>query len=407
MYKYSRQFGLLMVMLLTVTLLVACGDATSTPGSATGATASATIPATQAAPIPPTQAGPATTAAAAGGAAGGIPAGYDKAKGCKNVAVLLPETDSSARWESQDRPQLQDGLTKAIPGVTVQYFNAANNADTQQNQADTALTKGACILIVGAKDSEKASAIVQKAKSQQVPVIAYDRLIQDNDLAFYVSFDNTKVGELQGQYIVDNHKKGDKVAMINGSQTDNNAILFKQGALNKLQPLFDSGELVKVYDTFTPDWNNSTAQNEMEGALSKTPDINIAYVANDGMANTVIAALKAKSLNGKVAVTGQDATVTGIQNILTGDQGMTVYKAIPKEADAAVKLAAGLTTGSLPAGLVNGKTKTKGGTDVASSLQVPLTVTKANILDTVIKDNFVSKADVCKGLPAAAGTGIC
>ncbi len=401
MLKYFRQLGLLLAMLLTVTLLAACGDATSTTGSGPAAGATA------AAPIPATQAGPATTAASSGGAAaGGLPTGFDKAKGCKNVAVLLPETDSSERWEAFDRPLLTDGLTKA-GFTTVQFFNASNNADSQQNQADTALTKGACILVVGAKDSDLASAIVKKAKAQQVPVIAYDRLIQDNDLAYYVSFDNVKVGELQGQYVVDNHKKGDKIAMINGSQTDNNAVLFKQGALNKIQPLIDSGELVKVYDTFTPDWNNATAQNEMDAALSKDSDIKIAYVANDGMANTVIASLKAKKLNGKVLVTGQDATVAGIQNILTGDQGMTVYKAIPTEANATIQLAQAFASGTLPSGLINGKTKTKGGADIASSLQVPVSVTKANILETVIKDGYVKKDALCKGLAADAGKGIC
>jgi D-xylose transport system substrate-binding protein len=241
-----------------------------------------------------------------------------------------------------------------------------------------------------------------------VPVIAYDRLIQSNDLAFYVSFDNVRVGELQGQYVVDHHKKGDNIVMINGAQTDNNALLFKKGALNKLQPLIDSKELTLLFDTFTPDWNNATAQTEMEGALTKANNnVQIAYVANDGMASTVIAALKAQKLNGKVLVTGQDATVTGIQNILTGDQGMTVYKAIPLETKATADLVKALSAGADTSAMTKGSTtKTSGGADIPSVLAVPIAVDKSNVNDTVIKDGFVKKEDVCKGLSAGTG-GVC
>ena len=396
MLKHTKELGLLLVMLLTVSVLAACGDATAT---APAATTSPTIA--------PTQAGPAATTVAGGstGGAAAIPAGFDKAKGCKQVGVLLPETDTSARWEGQDRPLLTQGLQAG--GFTVDYYNANNNAANQQNQADTALSKGDCILVVAANDSDQAAAIVTKAKAQKVPVIAYDRLIQSNDIVFYVSFDNVKVGEIQGQYIVDHHTKGDHVAMINGAQTDNNAILFRQGALNKLQPLFDSGELVKSYDQYTPGWDNPTAQNEMDAALSKDPAIKIAYVANDGMANTVIASLKAKQLNGKVVVTGQDATVTGAQNILIGDQSMTVYKPNKLEAGATIQLVQALATGAIPAGVINGQTATKAGANIPSALEVPVAVTKDNVASTIIADNYAPKADVCKGLPAAAGAGIC
>lgn len=396
--------GFVIAILLVLALVTAaCGDTpTATPAPV----------ATTAAPAATTAAAPAATTAAGGSSAGN--AAFSAAKGCKNVAVLLPETDSSARWEAYDRPQLEQEIKNAVPGVTVQYSNANNNADQQQNQAEAALTKGACILVVGAKDSEKASAIVQRAKASKVPVIAYDRLIQDNDLAYYVSFDNVKVGELQGQYIADQFKKGAfdlkkgaSMAMINGSQTDNNALLFRQGALSKLQPLVDSKDLNLVYDQYTPDWDNAKAQQLMEGVLTKEKNnIQVAYVANDGMANTVIAALRAQKLNGKVLVTGQDATVAGLQNILTGDQAMTVYKAIPKEAQATAKLVAALANGSDVSSLVNGKTKTKGGTEVPSVLAVPVAVDKSNIKETVLADNYVKKEDLCKGLAAGTG-GVC
>ena len=427
LHKHKR---VLAVSMLAISLLLAaCGDntATTAPVATTAAPAATTAAATTAAATTAAATtaaattAAATTAAAAAAAAttaaattaaattaaattaasvsASLPAGFDAAKGCKHVGVLLPETDSSARWEQFDHPLLEAGIKAAIPGVTIPYANASNNADTQQNQAEAALSKGACILVVGAKDADKASAIVQKAKAAKVPVIAYDRLIQDDDLTFYVSFDNVKVGEIQGQYIVDHHKKGDKVVMINGSKTDNNALLFYQGAMNKLKPLYDSGELVKVYDQYTPDWNNATAQTEMEAALTQQKnDVQIAYVANDGMANTVIAALKAQKLNGKVLVTGQDATVAGIQNIIAGDQAMSVYKAIPLEVASTVQLVKAFYDGNLPSGIINATTKNSNGKEIPSALSVPVALDGTNILTTVVKDGYATKADICKGL---------
>jgi D-xylose transport system substrate-binding protein len=332
-------------------------------------------------------------------------------KGCKKVGVLLPETATSARWDSKDKPLLTSGIMSQLSGATVDYHNAEGSATEQQNQADAALTNGDCILVVAASDSQAAAAIVAKAKTQNVPVIAYDRLIQSPDLKFYVSFDNVKVGALQGQYVADHYKsyiKGSNknVVMINGSQTDNNAILFRQGALSVLQPLYDNGSLKKVYDQYTPNWDNATAQTEMEGALTANQNnIQIAYVANDGMANNVIAALRAHKLNSKVLVTGQDATVAGIQNILTGDQAMTVYKAITKEAMATAQLVAAISNGTDTASLVNGQTKTSDGTQIPSVLETPVAVDKSNIATTVIADGFVTKADICAGLPAGTNTG--
>jgi D-xylose transport system substrate-binding protein len=328
-------------------------------------------------------------------------------KGCQHVGVLLPESSTSPRWETKDAPLLLAALKTAMPSATIDELNAQGSAPTQQSQAEQELTKGACILIVAAHDSQAASAIVEKAKASNVPVIAYDRLIQDKNLNYYVSFDNVKVGELQGQYVADHAKKGQNLVMINGSQTDNNAILFRQGALNKLQPLIDNKTLNLVYTTFTPDWVPATAQTEMEAALTKAANkVDIAYSANDDMANTIIAALKAQHLNGKVLVTGQDATVAGIQNILTGDQSMTVYKAITKEATATAQLAAALSNGTDTTSMINGQTKTSDGAQIPSVLETPVVVDKTNIVSTVIADGYDTKADICKGLPAGLG-GIC
>lgn len=344
----------------------------------------------------------------------GASAQFAAAKGCMNVGILLPESDSSARYEAYDRPLLEREIKAALPGVTIQYANANNNATTQQNQADAALTKGACILVVDPNDSEQASVIVQQAKQSGVPVIAYDRLIQDPDVAYYVSFNNERVGQLQGQYIADQFKagnyglkKGANLVMINGAQTDNNALLFRKGAQEALKPLVDGGDVNMVFDQYTPNWDNARAQTLMEGVLTKQKnDVQVAYVANDGMANTVIAALRTQGLNGKVLVTGQDATLTGIQNILTGDQAMTVYKPILKEAQATAKLVAALSKGEDPGTLVNGQTELKGGSKVASVLETPIVVDKSNVAQTVIADGFLTKEQVCKGLPAGAG-GIC
>jgi D-xylose transport system substrate-binding protein len=339
---------------------------------------------------------------------------FSAAKGCKNIGVLLPESDSSARYEAYDRPLLEKEIKAAVPGVTLQYSNANNNATTQQNQAEAALTKGACILVIDPNDSDQASVIVQQAKASGVPVIAYDRLIQDPDLAYYVSFNNERVGELQGQYIADQYKagkfdlkKGATLAMINGAQTDNNALLFRKGALTALQPLIDSGDLKVVFDQYTPNWDNAKAQSLMEGVLTKQGNqVDIAYVANDGMANTVIAALRSQKLNGKVLVTGQDATLTGIQNILTGDQAMTIYKPISQEAKATARLVAALSNGEDPGTIVNGKTEIKGGSSIASVLETPIAVDQKNVKATVINDGFLTQEQICNGLPSGAG-GVC
>jgi D-xylose transport system substrate-binding protein len=339
---------------------------------------------------------------------------YSAAKGCQKVGFLLPESASSARWEANDHPDMITSVKKYMPNATLEVTNAGGSDTTQLSQAEADLAKGDCILIVAPHDSTAAATIVEKALAQHVPVIAYDRLIQDKNTAYYVSFDNVKVGQLQGQYVADNYQSyvtangNNNLVMINGSQTDNNAVLFKQGAHSALDPLISGGKLTKVYEQFTPNWDNPTAQNEMQAALTQTGGkLAIAYVANDGMAGTVIAALQQAHLAGKVLVTGQDATVAGIQNILLGNQSMTVYKAISKETDAAAQLAAALSAGSSTDSLTNGaKTATQDGGNLASVLETPVAVDKTNIATTVLQDGFVTKAEICANVPAGTD-GIC
>jgi D-xylose transport system substrate-binding protein len=369
--RTSRKFSLTAFLLVIVLLLAACGSA-NTGGNQTGTT------------------------------------GPSNGKGCKKIGVLLPETATSARWDNNDRPQLQQQIPQQLPGATVDYNNAEGNADMQLSQAEADLTKGDCILVVAPVDSVASAQIVAKAKAQGVPVVAYDRLIQSKDLAYYVSFDGVAVGKVQGQYIADHYTAyvtagHNNTVMINGAQTDNNALLFYQGATDILNPLFQNGTLKKVYDQFTPGWDNPTAQNEMEGALTKQKDdIQIAYVANDGMANSVIAALKAVKLNGKVLVTGQDATVAGIQNILTGDQSMTVEKNYALEAKGTAQVVAAISNGTDTSSLTNGQTtKTTDGGQIPSILEQPVAIDHTNF-QQVVSDGLMTQQQICQGLPKTA-----
>jgi len=332
-------------------------------------------------------------------------------KGCKHIGFLLPESDSSARWESKDHPLVLQEVQKAIPGATVDIENANGSDDTQLSQANAMLTNGVCILIVAPHDSAKASAIVQAAKKDNVPVIAYDRLIKDPDLNYYVSFDNVSVGKAQGAYIVAHYQSyvtangNNNLALIDGSSDDNNALLFHQGAIGQLQPLIDAKSLTKVYDQNTPGWNNATAQTEMDGVLTTTGNkLAIAYVANDGMAGTVIASLAKQGLAGKVLVTGQDATVDGIHNILIGNQAMTVYKPIVEEAQGAAAIAAALSNGT-DTSTVATSTVANGSANTPSVLKDVVSVDKLNVATTVVKDGFVTVADICKGIAAGTDTG--
>jgi D-xylose transport system substrate-binding protein len=253
---------------------------------------------------------------AACGSGGTSAAGGNNGKDCKHIAFLLPESATAARWEADDHPDVVAAIQKYLPGATVDAPNAQGKAADQQTQAESELSKGACILVVAPVDSTAAAAIVTKAKANNVPVISYDRLIYSDDLNYYASFDGFAVGKAQGDYIAAHYQQyvtqngTNNTIMIDGSDTDNNAHLFGDGAHSVLDPLFNSKALNKVYEQFTPGWVNATAQTEAEAALTQANNkVAVAYVMNDGMANTVIAALKAHNLNGKVLVTGQDAEV--------------------------------------------------------------------------------------------------
>jgi D-xylose transport system substrate-binding protein len=326
--------------------------------------------------------------------------GGAKASKAQKVGVLLPDTKSSVRWESFDRPLLQAAFKSA--GVPVTIENAQGDKSTQQQQAEQLITNGAKVLLLVNLDSGSGAAIEANAQSRGVKVIDYDRLTLKGSAAYYVSFDNVKVGELQGQGLVDclGDSGTPNIAELNGSPTDNNATLFKQGYDSVLKPLYSSGKAKKVADQSVPDWDNQQALTIFEQMLQKTSNkIDGVLAANDGLGNSAISALKARKLK-QIPVTGQDATPQGIQNILSGDQCMTVYKAVKKEADAASKLAIALATGKEPeAGLVNGKTNDSA-KDVPSVLLTPEAITKDN-LKVVFDDGFLKRDEVCTGKYAA------
>jgi D-xylose transport system substrate-binding protein len=334
------------------------------------------------------------------------------AKGCTKVGILLPETTSSTRWETEDRPQLEQAVKAAIPGVHIDYTNAGGDSNVQLQQAETDLANGDCMLIVGPHDSVAAAQIVAKAKAQNVPVIAYDRMIESKDLSYYVSFDNVKVGELQAEYIVANYQQYARghtphIMLINGAPTDNNALLFSEGVHEVLDPLFASGQLDNVYETFTPNWDASAAQAEAATTLqSQDDDIQIAYVGNDTMAAGVIGALTAAGMNGQVLVTGQDATAAGINAILLNEQNMTIYKPIKQEAESTGQLVKALYLGENPASLINAKTTTYNGGLIPSILDQPIMVDSSNIESTVIAGGYLTKSQVCMNVPPGTD-GVC
>jgi D-xylose transport system substrate-binding protein len=316
----------------------------------------------------------------------------------QKVAVLLPDTKSSIRWESFDRPLLKKAFDSA--GVPVEIQNAQNDKSTQQQQAEQAITNGAKILLLTNLDSGSGAAIESNAKSRGVKVIDYDRLTLKGQADYYVSFNNVTVGKLQGEGLVKCLDAGGatkpRIAELNGSPTDNNATLFAQGYNSVLNPLYKSGKATKVADQSVPEWDNQQALTIFEQMLQKSGNkIDGVLAANDGLGNAVISALKQRKLK-QIPVTGQDATPQGIQNILAGDQCMTVYKDVAKEADAASKLAIALSKGTEPpAGLVNGESD-DGSRQVPSVLLEPVAVTKDNA-DLPIKAGFLKKEEVCTG----------
>ena len=317
-----------------------------------------------------------------------------------SIAVLLPDSASSARWEADDRRFFQQAFEAA--GVDYTIVNAEGDASAQFTQAEQAITNGAKVILLVNLDSGSGASIIELARANGVAIIDYDRLtIEGEGADFYVSFDNESVGRLQGEGIVAAVEAAGleepvRVAVLNGSPTDNNATLFKNGYDGVINPLFESGAWEEVDDQSVPDWDNQQALVIFEQMLTAAGgNIDAAVAANDGLAGAVIAALQNQGLP-FIPVTGQDATVGGIQNILAGRQSMTVYKAIKAEAEAAANLAIALLRGEDTSGWVTGAVN-NGTNDIPSVLLVPVAVTADNIAETVIADGFRTWAEICVG----------
>jgi D-xylose transport system substrate-binding protein len=323
--------------------------------------------------------------------------------GGKTIALLLPETKTT-RYEEKDRPLFTQKVKELCPDCKVFYQNASQDPNKQQQQAEAAITNGASVLVLDAVDVKSVGPIVQHANQKNIPVIAYDRLIPDQDISFYVSFDNVKQGRVQAQSLLDklgSGAKGKSIVMVNGAPTDPSAGDYKKGA----HQVFDKSgvKIAKEFDT--PDWSPDKAQLEMDQSvtsLGKDGFVGV-YSANDGMAGGIIAAMKGAGIDPKTKpVTGGDSEAAAIQRILTGEQLSTIYLAIKQQAETSAELAVDAAHGKMDP---NGLAKTKvdnGAKQVPSVLLSPIAVTKDNIQDTVIKDGFLTTGEICTGKYQAA-----
>jgi D-xylose transport system substrate-binding protein len=346
----------------------------------------------------------ATAALALTGCSAASPGSGTAPAGSKiTIAFLMPCSTCADRFESKDKPYFIAAVKKLDPSIKVIANNAQGSAATQLNQAESALTNGANVLVVSPFTAQAGASIVAKAKADKAAVVAYDGSIEGALPDAYVSFQNEKVGELQGQYLVDNLPAGSTVAMINGDVTSGPGLAFKKGAHKALDPAFDSGKLKLGFESDTPSFDPATGQRAMEQGLTKLDDnVQGVLAPNDGLANAVITALTARSLNGKVLVTGQDATDAGLTQIIAGNQSMTVYKSIRDEATAAAKIAVALAKGQSATVKKLATSRTDNGSGkIPSVLLDPIAVTIKNMKETVIKDNFTTKAKICVGAAVA------
>jgi D-xylose transport system substrate-binding protein len=323
---------------------------------------------------------------------GGDSGSDDGGSASGKVGVILPDTESSVRWEASDRPALEAAFEEA--GVEYDIQNAEGDAERMTQIADTMIGEGVTVLAIVNLDSESGAAIQEKAASQGVATIDYDRLTLGGSAEYYVSFDNTVVGELQGQGLAD--CLGDKEANIvylNGSPTDNNATLFSAGAHSVLDPMTN---YTVVGEQAVPEWDNEEAATIFQQLYTAADGkVDGVLAANDGLGGAAISILEANGQAGKVPVTGQDATVEGLQNVLAGTQCMTVYKSATLEAGALADAAIALVNGE-EAETTGTTEDSEGGRSVPSILLEPQSINKDNVGD-VISDGGQTFEDVCAG----------
>jgi len=310
------------------------------------------------------------------------------------VALLLPDK-KTARYETFDRPVFEERIAE-LGDYRVLYANADQDAARQQQQAESALAAGADVLVLDPVDARAAITIVTAANAQGIPVIAYDRMVAGGDIAFYISFDNERVGELQATSLLaalaERGQSAGGILMVNGSPTDSNAARFREGA----RSIIDASEVRVLASYDTPDWSPDKAQDWVAGQISQFGDeIAGVYAANDGTASGAVAALRAAAVDPFPVVTGQDAELTALQRIVSGDQYMTVYKALKRQATRAAEVAVDLVHGRE----VVADTEVDG---TPATLLEPVAVTVDDILGTVVADGFWSTSDICTRTYAAA-----
>ncbi|EKM0362348.1 D-xylose ABC transporter substrate-binding protein [Cronobacter turicensis] len=276
-------------------------------------------------------------------------------------------------------------------GAKVFVQSANGNEETQMSQIENMINRGVDVLVIIPYNGQVLSNVVAEAKREGIKVLAYDRMINNADIDFYISFDNEKVGEIQAQSLVDKMPQGNYFLM-GGSPVDNNARLFRDGQMKVLKPFVDSGKIKVVGDQWVDGWLPENALKIMENALTANNNkIDAVVASNDATAGGAIQALSAQGLAGKVAISGQDADLAGIKRIMAGTQTMTVYKPITQLANTAAEVAVELGNDKQPK---SDATLNNGLKEVPSRLLTPIKVDKSNIESTVIKDGFHKKSDL-------------
>jgi D-xylose transport system substrate-binding protein len=331
-------------------------------------------------------------------------------QGKGKIAAILPDTTSSTRYVEFDQPDIKKALLAAgVPSSDIIIQNAQKSDSTFLTDAQSDITNGASIILSDPEDSGTGSQVENYAKAHGAKVIDYDRLTLGGSRPYYVSFNNVTVGKVMGQGLVSCVSRWGvskpQVVVMHGDPTDNNATLFAQGYNGVLNPLFASKKYTLVTRT-AGTWDPPTALTEFQQAYTAHKNINSALIPNDETGAPIVTYLKGHGIKPNTfPTTGQDATLTGLQNVLSGYQCGTVYKPIYKEAQAAAALAIYLRAGKTPpASLLNGTTSdiNEHNKPVPSVLLQPEWVTTANMKGTIVKDNFVPTSQLCAGSYAAA-----
>jgi D-xylose transport system substrate-binding protein len=368
--------------------LTACGSSNSSSPSAEGSSSSGGVSAACSLDNPP-QSG------------ASLPKTVDLGKTSGKVGVILPDTTSSTRYTQYDAPLLTQALKAA--GITPDVQNAQGDKNKFASIAQSMIGEGVKVLIIDSIDAASGAGVERQAQKAGVKVIDYDRVNLGGVAPYYVSFDNEDVGKLQAQTLLDCLKAqgvdSPKIIMMDGgTDVDNNAVLFKKGA----HEVLDNSSADIVGEAVVKGWDVNNAAPAFTGALTAAGgQVDGVLAANDDIANAVIGVLKNNNLNGKVAVTGQDSGTEGLQNIVTGQQSMTVFKNVKLEANAAAQLAIALIAGKDPAAAGMTLTKFDDPQSPSHNLQALLlpaqVITQANV-DDVVKAGALTTAEICKGI---------